>query len=47
MIGGSPVNDAEFNSKELYSATRITVAPIVIVIGLVIEVFAIMIKAKD
>jgi len=47
MIGGSPVNNAEFNSKELYSASRITIAPIVIVIGLVIEVVAIMIKVKD
>ena len=47
MIGGHPENPAEFNSKELYSATRITIAPIVIIIGLIIEVVAIMIKAKD
>ena len=47
MIGGHPENPAEFNSKELYSATRITIAPIVIVIGLLIEAAAIMIKAKD
>ncbi|MDZ4846540.1 MAG: DUF3098 domain-containing protein [Chitinophagales bacterium] len=47
MIGGHPENPAEFNSKELYSATRITIAPIVIIIGLIIEVFAIMVKAKD
>ena len=47
MIGGHPENPAEFNSKELYSATRITIAPIVILIGLIIEVFAIMVKAKD
>lgn len=47
MIGGHPENPAEFNASELYSARRITLAPIVIVIGLIIEVFAIMIKAKD
>ena len=47
MIGGHPENPAEFNSKELYSATRITIAPIVIMVGLIIEVFAIMVKAKD
>lgn len=47
MIGGAPENPAEFNAKELYSPMRITVAPIVIVLGLIIEVFAIMIKAKD
>lgn len=47
MIGGAPENPAEFNAKELYSPMRITVAPIVIVIGLIIEVFAILVKAKD
>lgn len=47
MIGGHPENPAEFNAKGLYSTTRITIAPIVIVIGLLIEVVAIMLKAKD
>lgn len=47
MIGGHPENPAEFNSKELYSTTRITVAPIVIILGLLIEVVAIMVKAKN
>lgn len=47
MIGGHPENPAEFNSKELYSTTRITLAPMIILIGLLIEVAAIMVKAKD
>lgn len=47
MIGGQPENPAEFNAKELYSTTRITIAPVIIIIGLVIEIFAIMVKAKD
>jgi hypothetical protein len=35
-----------FNEKEVYSFTRITLAPILIVAGLLIEVFAIMRKSN-
>jgi hypothetical protein len=33
--------------EEIFSSTKLTVAPIVIVIGFIIEIFAIMRKAKD
>ncbi|HMR83425.1 MAG TPA: DUF3098 domain-containing protein, partial [Niabella sp.] len=35
-----------FNASEVYSTTRITVAPILIFIGLAIECFAIFKKSK-
>jgi hypothetical protein len=47
MVGGRSDNPSEFHPEELYSDRRIIVAPIVILIGLAIEVFAIMIKPKD
>lgn len=47
MIGGGPEDPAVFNPEEKYSFTRITLAPILILLGLVVEIFAIMVKAKD
>lgn len=36
-----------FNDSDVYSTTRITIAPLLIVAGLVIEIFAIMKKPKE
>ena len=41
MSGGKSNNPNEFDQKQVYSAMRITVAPILIIIGLGLEVFAI------
>jgi hypothetical protein len=47
VMGGGKSNDPNvFNYKEVYSTTRITVAPVLIVLGLLIEVFAIFKKSK-
>lgn len=47
MAGGKSTNPAEFNQKEVYSTTRITIAPLLIVIGLGIEIVAIFKKPKS
>ena len=47
MVGGSSSNPSEFKYKEVYSARRITVAPILIILGLVVEIYAIFKKTKD
>jgi Protein of unknown function (DUF3098) len=47
MAGGKSADPTVFNKEEVYSATRITVAPLLIVAGLVIEIFAIMKKGKQ
>lgn len=48
MSGGQSNTDpAVFNKEALYSPTRITVAPILIIAGLVVEVFAIFRKPKS
>lgn len=46
MAGGKSTNPAEFNQKEVYSTTRITIAPLLIIIGLGIEIVAIFKKPK-
>ncbi|WP_346236204.1 DUF3098 domain-containing protein [Niabella insulamsoli] len=46
MAGGKSDNPAEFKPEEVYSTTRITIAPILIFIGLAIECFAIFKKTK-
>jgi hypothetical protein len=46
MAGGKSDDPNVFNPKEVYSTTRITIAPILILIGLGIEVFAIFRKPK-
>ena len=47
MSGGKSNTDpAFFNKEAVYSTTRITVAPILILAGLVVEIFAIFKKSK-
>jgi DUF3098 family protein len=46
MAGGKSTDPNVFDEKEVYSTTRITIAPILIIIGLVVEVFAIFRKPK-
>ena len=47
MAGGKSENPAVFDTKEVYSTTRITIAPLLILAGLVVEVFAIFKKSKS
>jgi hypothetical protein len=47
MAGGKSSNPEVFDAKEVYSTTRITIAPILIIAGFVIEIFAIMKKPKS
>jgi len=46
MAGGKSEDPNVFNEKQVYSTTRITIAPILIILGLVVEVFAIFRKPK-
>jgi Protein of unknown function (DUF3098) len=46
MAGGKSSNLNVFSDKDVYSPMRITVAPILIVAGLLVEIFAIMKKPK-
>jgi hypothetical protein len=46
MSGGKSEDPNVFKYEEVYSKTRITVAPILILLGLGIEVFAIFKKPK-
>ncbi len=46
MAGGKSPDPNVFNDAEIYSFRRITLAPILIVAGLVIEIFAIIKKQK-
>ena len=47
MAGGKSTNPAVFDQKEVYSTTRITIAPLLIIIGLGLEVVAIFKKPKS
>lgn len=47
MIGGKSADPNVFNKDEVYSIRRITIAPILIIAGLVMEIYAIMKKPKD
>ena len=46
MAGGKSDDPKIFNPKEVYSFTRITIAPILIIAGLIIEIYAIMKRPK-
>lgn len=46
MAGGKSDNPNIFQDKDVYNSIHITVAPILIIAGLVIEIFAIMKKPK-
>lgn len=47
MMGGGGNDAARFDPNEVYSFRRITLAPLVILIGLLLEVFAIMRRPKQ
>jgi len=46
MAGGKSADPNVFNDSQIYSFRRITLAPILIVGGLVVEIFAIIKKQK-
>jgi hypothetical protein len=46
MAGGKSADLNVFNDNEIYGFRRITLAPILIVAGLIIEIYAIMKKQK-
>ncbi|MDA3779370.1 MAG: DUF3098 domain-containing protein, partial [Bacteroidales bacterium] len=46
MIGGKAESPADFN-PEIFSFTRITLAPIIVLFGFVFEIYAIMKKPKE
>jgi hypothetical protein len=47
MSGGKSSDPNIFADNEVYSTRRITVAPMLIILGLLIEVYAIMKKKKS
>jgi len=47
MAGGKSEDPNVFDVNEVYGTMRITVAPILIIVGLIIEIFAIMKKEKS
>ena len=47
MAGGGSDNPKEFNGEELFSFRRITLAPITVIAGYVVVIFAIMKKGKS
>ncbi len=47
MSGGKNTDPNVFDTSKVYSTTRITVAPILILAGLVIEIFAIFKSPKS
>lgn len=42
MAGGGSDDPNVFNADEIYSTRRITIAPIVVLIGFIIEIFAVL-----
>ena len=47
MIGGKSEDPNVFNEEEIFSFRRITLAPIVVLIGFIFEIWAIMKKPKS
>ena len=47
MSGGRSANPHEFHYDEIFSFRRITLSPIVILVGYIIEMYAIMKKPKE
>jgi hypothetical protein len=47
MSGGKSDDPNVFNEKEVYGTMRITIAPILILAGLVIEIYAIFKQPKE
>ena len=46
MAGGKSDDPKIFDPKEVYSTTRITIAPLLIIIGFILEIIGIMKKPK-
>ncbi len=46
MSGGKSTDPNIFSDQEVYSVRRITIAPLLIIAGFIIEVYAIMRKPK-
>jgi hypothetical protein len=46
MIGGGSEDPTQFNADELFSHTRITVAPILVILGYGVVIYGIMKKNK-
>jgi len=46
MAGGKSPDPKVFDTKDVYSTTRITIAPMLIIAGFIIEIVAIMKKPK-
>jgi Protein of unknown function (DUF3098) len=46
MSGGKSADPKVFNKDDVYSTTRITIAPLLIIIGFVLEIVGIMKKPK-
>ena len=47
MSGGKSEDPKVFDVNQVYSTTRITIAPILVILGLGIEIFAIFRKPKE
>ena len=47
LMAGGGSDDPTVFSEEIFSTRRITVAPIVILLGFAVEIYAIMKKPKD
>ena len=47
MAGGKSADPKIFDPKEVYSTTRITIAPLLIIIGFILEIIGIMKKTKN
>lgn len=47
MSGGKSADPNVFDKSQVYSKTRITVAPILIMLGLCVEIYAIFKKGKS
>lgn len=47
MTGGKNEDPTKFNYDEIYSTTRITIAPLMILIGFAVEIYAIMKKPAN
>jgi hypothetical protein len=47
MSGGKSPNPAEFHPETLYSTTRVTIAPMMILIGFGVGIFSIMRKTSE
>ena len=46
MDGGGSEDSTQF-SDEIFSTTRLTIAPILLAVGFIIEIFAVMYKEKE